>query len=112
MITCDNWTDDETATRLLRVLEDRCLDYRCCVEALEGLVNEYMDATLDDKGRTECSKRLDLRYDAVCSQMRLILNELLEFERDLTAAFSGKDYRIEYLQQYLNEIAAPQEAAQ
>ena len=107
MITT-SWMDDAAATRLLRVLEDRCLDYSSAVEALEGLVNEYMDATLNDEGRTECSKRLDLRYDVVCSQMRLILNELLEFERDLTAAIDGNDYRVEYERKYLNEITAPQ----
>ena len=108
MITCDNWTDDAAATRLLRVLEERMFDYGCAVEALQGLASEYLDASLNEDGRTECSKRLDLHYDAVCSQLRLILNELMEFDRDLTAAIDSNDYRVEYERKYLNEITAPQ----
>ena len=108
MITCDNWTDDAAATRLLRVLEERMFDYGCAVEALQGLASEYLVASLNEDGRTECSKRLDLHYDAVCSQLRLILNELMEFDRDLTAAIEGDDSRIGFARKYLNEITIPQ----
>ncbi len=108
MITCNNWTDDATATRLLRVLEERMYNYGCTVEALQGLASEYLDASLNEDGRAECSKRLDLHYDAVCSQLRLILNELMEFDRDLTAAIEGDDSRIEFARKYLNEITAQQ----
>lgn len=108
MITCDNWTDDAAATRLLRVLEERMFDYGCAVEALQGLASEYLDASLNEDGRAACSKRLDLQYDAVCSQLRLILNELMEFDRDLTAAIEGTDSRIVFARKYLNEITTPQ----
>ena len=104
MITTD-WMDDAAATRLLRVLEEDCMDYGCAVEALRDLVETYFNAGLNDKGRTECSKRVDEHFDAICSQFRLICNQLLEFDRDLTAAIDGNDHRVTYERQYLREIA-------
>lgn len=100
-----NWMDDEAATRLLRVLEEDSMDYGCAVEALHDLVETYFDAGLNDKGRTECSKRVDEHFDAICSQFRLICNQLLEFDRDLNAAIEGSDSSITYERQYLREIA-------
>ena len=104
MIVTD-WMDDAAATRLLRVLEENCFDYGCAVETLRDLIDRYFAAYMNNEHRAKNCKRASENYDAICAQLRLICNQLLEFDRDLTAAIDGNDHQVTYERQYLNEIA-------
>ena len=43
-----SWMDDAAATRLLRVLEEQCMDFGTTVEALRDLTEVYFNTCLSD----------------------------------------------------------------
>lgn len=107
MITTD-WMDDAAATRLLKVVEEHKTDFSCAVEVLNDLTNTFFQTGLNNEGRAECIKQAHLNYDTITAQLHLIEKELLLFDRDIEAAVDGEIQRVQYEQQYLNEIAGNQ----
>ena len=99
-----NWLDDETANRVLNVMEERAFALSNATEVLNDLIERYFCASYVGDKRRQCAEQASADYSSICAVLAMVQNVLLDVDIELDAAIGGDSTRLTYQLQYLSSL--------
>ena len=99
-----NWLDDETANRVLNVMEERDFALSNATEVLNDLIERYFCASYVGDKRRQCAEQASADYSSICAVLAMVQNVLLDVDIELDAAIGGDSTRLTYQLQYLSSL--------